>query len=314
MTPPPPNICKRIRALFRMMGSSNANEKANAEDKLKKLLAERALSWNDIPTIVAIADADDEIQAAAKAAAAAADKAAATDANATSSQTAAPTDRPEVNVLALVLRLIELHVGITPEERMAAALWALHTYVFDRFPVTPRLALLSPVRGCGKTTLLILLELLVANPHRTDNVTAAAIYHLLDLSPRTLLVDEARQSRFARQRPLALGVQRRLSPRRDRSAGSSVVVHADFSPLLRLRWRRSECCRCRCCTAASSSTCSARAGRRSSFWTRPTPNFLLRVSRSKGGRRLRARARTRDAAVAAEPSGRQLARAAGDRR
>ena len=74
---------------------------------------------------------------------------------------------------------------------MAVALWILHTYVFERFPVTPRLALLSPVRGCGKTTLLILLELLVANPYRTDNVTAAAIYHLLDLSPRTLLADEA---------------------------------------------------------------------------------------------------------------------------
>lgn len=178
MTLPPPKICKRIRQLFRLMASPNANEAANARDKLIKLLAKHALSWNDIPTIVAAADADDGIKPAAPG-------------DATSNAgTAAPTDRPAVNVLALVLRLIELHVANTPEDRMAAALWALHSYVFDLYPVTPRLALLSPVRGCGKTTLLILLELLVANPHRTDNITAAAVYHLLALSPRTLLVDE----------------------------------------------------------------------------------------------------------------------------
>jgi len=51
-------------------------------------------------------------------------------------------------------------------------------------------ALLAP-RGCGKTTLLVLLELLVAEPYRTDNVTAAAVYYLLDRRPRSsLLIDE----------------------------------------------------------------------------------------------------------------------------
>ena len=70
------------------------------------------------------------------------------------------------------------------------ALWILHTHVFVRFPITPRLALLSPVRGCGKTTLLVLLDLLVANSYRTDNVTAAAIYYLLDRRPHSLLIDE----------------------------------------------------------------------------------------------------------------------------
>ena len=178
MTLPPPKICKRIRQLFRMMASPNANEAASAEDKLKKLLAKHALNWIDIPTIVAAADADDGIKPEAPGAAA------------SGARTAAPTDRPEVNVLALVDRLIELHVAITPAERMAVALWILHTYVFENYSVTPRLALLSPVRGCGKTTLLILLELLVANPYRTDNVTAAAIYHLLGLSPRAVLADE----------------------------------------------------------------------------------------------------------------------------
>jgi hypothetical protein len=95
-------------------------------------------------------------------------------------------------VLDLVLALIEEHLAITADERMAVALWLLHTWVFDRFSITPRLALLSPVRGCGKTTLLTVIELLVAEGNRTDSVTAAAIYYHLDSRPRTaLLIDEA---------------------------------------------------------------------------------------------------------------------------
>jgi hypothetical protein len=79
----------------------------------------------------------------------------------------------------------------TPEHCMATALWALHCWVFDRFNITPRLALLSPVYGCGKTTLLILLEALTPNSERIDNVTAASIYRSLDSAqPPTLLLDE----------------------------------------------------------------------------------------------------------------------------
>jgi hypothetical protein len=83
-------------------------------------------------------------------------------------------------------------VWLTPEERTAVTLWVLHCYVFDRFNVTPRLALLSPVRGCGKTTLLKLLEMLVPNAALADNVTAAALYRILNmpLSTPTLLLDE----------------------------------------------------------------------------------------------------------------------------
>jgi hypothetical protein len=73
---------------------------------------------------------------------------------------------------------------------MAIALWVLHTHVFGRFKITPRLALLSPVRGCGKTTVLILLEALTANPDRSGNISAAAIYHTLASREHTMLIDE----------------------------------------------------------------------------------------------------------------------------
>jgi hypothetical protein len=160
-----------MHQLFAMMGSSNTNEAASAHDKLTKLLAKHGLSWNDLPMILAASEPSKS-----------------TNTYATAPQQA--TSAPSINVLDLTLRLIEDHVAITAEERMAVALWILHTHVFDQFTFTPRLALLSPVRGCGKTTLLVLLGLLAAETYRTDNVTAASIYHLLNHRLRTLLIDE----------------------------------------------------------------------------------------------------------------------------
>jgi hypothetical protein len=196
MTMPPPKLCERICQLHALMGSANANEAQVAHDRLLRLLAKLGLTWNDLPTVLA-ARVPTDTSAAPQAATVAA-------------------DTPTVNVLDLVVRLIELHIAITAEERIAVALWILHTYVFDRFTITPRLALISPVRGCGKTTLLVLLELLVAEPYRTDNVTAAAIYYLLDRKRHSsLLVDEGDNSRSAPQRRAALGLQFRAPEWRD---------------------------------------------------------------------------------------------------
>jgi hypothetical protein len=182
MTMPPPNACRRIRQLFLLLNSPNPNEAANARDKLDRLLLKWGLKWEDIGACVAIANEDDERRAREASAARAGSTA----------TTSAPSgdDGSRINVLDLVLRLIELHINITPHERMAGALWLLHTYVFGNFSVTPRLALLSPVRGCGKTTLLTLLELLCRDPYKDDNITPASIYHLLGAREYTLLLDE----------------------------------------------------------------------------------------------------------------------------
>ena len=146
-------------------------------------------------------------------------------------------------MLDLVLRLIELHLALTPEQRMAMALWTLHSHVFGRYPVTPRLALLSPVRGCGKTTALILLETLTADPYRSDNVTAAAIYHTL--GPRAHVVARrGRQSRLAQQSMYCARYSTPDIAAAERSAGSSVADRVSSRCLLRSRSRPSACCRC----------------------------------------------------------------------
>jgi hypothetical protein len=176
MTLPPPKVCERIRKLFAQMGSAGKDADV-AKRKLDQLLAEHGLSWNDLLKILAALEPDN----------------AAADPGGSSGLGAAPTAASRApNVLPVVLRLIETHVAATPDEHLAIALWVAHAHIFDRFAITPRLALLSPVRGCGKTVVLSLIELLVPEGNRTDNVSAAAIYHQLERRPRTvLLVDEA---------------------------------------------------------------------------------------------------------------------------
>jgi Protein of unknown function (DUF3631) len=186
MTMPPPTVCRRIRKLHAMLGSSNTGEREAAYKKLVALLAEHSLTWNAVPEILAAADA-----------------AAASGAPQSPSSSQPSSNEPEVNVLALVLYFLERHIAILPAERTSIALWILHSWIFDRFAVTPRLALLSPVRGCGKTTLLVLIEALVANPWRTDDISPAAIYRQLEHQPHTcFLVDEADNADLLRSRTL----------------------------------------------------------------------------------------------------------------
>ena len=81
---------------------------------------------------------------------------------------------------------------IMPEHsRNAAALWVMHSYLLDRGLVSPRLAIRSPTKRCGKTTLLDVLGCLVLRPLPTASVTPAAIFRVVEAYRPALLVDEA---------------------------------------------------------------------------------------------------------------------------
>lgn len=71
------------------------------------------------------------------------------------------------------------------------AFWAVHTHVFECFGYSPRLAITSPEKRCGKTTTLDILAELVARPLLTSNATTAAIFRTVELAKPTLLIDEA---------------------------------------------------------------------------------------------------------------------------
>jgi hypothetical protein len=67
----------------------------------------------------------------------------------------------------------------------------MHTYLLDCFGISPRLAITSPEKGCGKTTLLDVLLHLVMRPLPTANATASAIFRVVEMQQPTLLIDEA---------------------------------------------------------------------------------------------------------------------------
>jgi hypothetical protein len=88
-------------------------------------------------------------------------------------------------------KAIGQHVVLPEGGAEAMALWALHTHVFDCFNHSPRLAITSPEKGCGKTTALDVLRELVARPLSTSNVTSSAVFRTVEIARPTLLIDEA---------------------------------------------------------------------------------------------------------------------------
>lgn len=72
----------------------------------------------------------------------------------------------------------------------AMALWVLHAHAHDAFLHSPRLNIYSPEKGCGKTTALDVLGGLTPKALRTENVTTAVLFRLVDAHAPTLLIDE----------------------------------------------------------------------------------------------------------------------------
>jgi hypothetical protein len=91
------------------------------------------------------------------------------------------------NVHAFISRYVAF-----PSEAAAAAvtLWAAHCHVPDSFESTPRIALLSPEPGSGKTRTLEVLELLTPRPMHALNASTAAIFRSIEKDRPTLLIDE----------------------------------------------------------------------------------------------------------------------------
>jgi hypothetical protein len=72
----------------------------------------------------------------------------------------------------------------------AITLWVAHTHVIGHLYSTPRLAMLSPEPGSGKTRVLEVVNTLSADAILAFSATPAAIFRLLARGPVTLLMDE----------------------------------------------------------------------------------------------------------------------------
>jgi hypothetical protein len=86
---------------------------------------------------------------------------------------------------------INAHAVLPDGAAVAMALWILHTYCLDAAAITPRLAIISPTKRCGKTTVLKLLGTLACKPLAAASLTPAVLYRVVEAFSPTILVDEA---------------------------------------------------------------------------------------------------------------------------
>lgn len=92
---------------------------------------------------------------------------------------------------ALIAFLRRFVVLSSEAQAVALALWLAHTHALGAADATPYLAVTAPDKGCGKTLLLELLELLAARSWKIDGApTEAVLFRKLDRDRSTLLLDE----------------------------------------------------------------------------------------------------------------------------
>jgi hypothetical protein len=182
---PGEKFVEKIKSIFAMIGSTTGNEHENARGRLLEILKKHGKTWNDAIELLQTGNTsnwnlqndDDDVGV--------------TRAPPGATVFGVTPSGAKITALDFVHHMLGSYVGMQPHEYVAAALWIAHTHAYDRFMNTPRLALTSPVRGCGKTTLLKIIERLVPRARRMDGVSAAAIYRLVDRESCSLLVDEA---------------------------------------------------------------------------------------------------------------------------
>jgi putative DNA primase/helicase len=99
-----------------------------------------------------------------------------------------PVDGAEV--LSAVAARFLLYVALPPGAADALALWVTHTHCYTAFIYTPRLNLCSPEKGCGKTLALDVVASLTPRALRTESITPAVLFRLVESCKPTLLLDE----------------------------------------------------------------------------------------------------------------------------
>lgn len=94
-------------------------------------------------------------------------------------------------LLAALVSVIRHHVSLPRHAAEAVALWVVWSYSIDLFDIAPRLAVLSPEKRCGKTTLLEIVSCLAPRPLLVSGITPSAIFRTIEAAKPTLLIDEA---------------------------------------------------------------------------------------------------------------------------
>jgi hypothetical protein len=94
----------------------------------------------------------------------------------------------DTNIFDQVCGGFARHIDAKPHHIIGLSLWALHTHIYRKYDKSPRLAIVSPVPNCGKSSVLNILNSMVSNPERLIDPTIATTFRLA--GSHTLLLDE----------------------------------------------------------------------------------------------------------------------------
>jgi hypothetical protein len=97
---------------------------------------------------------------------------------------------PSVNELrSRIDRLLKLCLDVEDEYRFLLTCFVMSTWVIDRLPTAPYVALVGPP-GSGKTVTMKILHLLCRRSLLTSDISSTAFYHACDRVTPTLFIDE----------------------------------------------------------------------------------------------------------------------------
>lgn len=94
-------------------------------------------------------------------------------------------------LLEVIASAVLRFMAMQPAAADAVALWVMHAHCHDAADHSPVLAITSPEKRCGKTTLLRILRTLCPKAMPSANVTPSAVFRSIAKYKPTLLIDEA---------------------------------------------------------------------------------------------------------------------------
>jgi Protein of unknown function (DUF3631) len=144
----------------------------------------------------------------------------------TLSATSIPRD---TNILEQACGVFARHIDSKPHHIVGLSLWALHTHIYRQYSKSPRLAILSPVPNCGKSTVLNILHSMVWSPEKLIDPTTASTFRLA--GDNTLLLDEVDNMSIIKSMKAILNNGHEVGGSVPRTKDGEVIKYPVYGPL-----------------------------------------------------------------------------------
>jgi putative DNA primase/helicase len=101
-----------------------------------------------------------------------------------------PSEVNGADLLEEISGLATRHLSLPEHGADSVSLWVALTWLTDKVRILPLLAITSPEKGCGKTTVLEVLRRVCYRAKSTSNISPAALFRFVEMYQPTLLIDE----------------------------------------------------------------------------------------------------------------------------